>query len=199
MLIDKKREEMYYNCRMRKKAIDKKIMIIRAILVVPPILIFAFTAIEIVMSMLGDAAILATGAGLYGYAVVGTSAFYMLDIIGCVILGAIGIGLSFLEAEFFIKNGIIMYTVSGVFFLILLFVFGYLPVLTYTILSGIGIPLTIWCRKLIAQDRKMSKLDGYPHFNPLLIKHTDKPFAPPTKEEFDGMTPDERIMYEREH
>lgn len=199
MLIDKKREEMYNNCRIRKKAIDKKIMIIRAILVIPPLLIFAFTAVEIVMSMVGDAAVLATGAGLYGYQVMGTSAFYILDIICCAVLAAIGIGIVFFETDFMVKNGVALYAASIALFFILLFVFSYTSLLTYAILAIIGIPLTIWAKKLIAEDRKMKMLDGYPHFNPMLMKHTDVPFTPATSEELEGMSADERIMYEREH
>ncbi len=199
MLIDKKREEMYNNCRIRKKAIDKKIMIIRAILVIPPLLIFAFTAVEIVMSMVGDAAILATGAGLYGYQVMGTSGFYILDLICCAALAAVGIGIVFLEMDYIVKKGVILYAVLAALFFILLFISGYTSVLTYAILSVIGIPLTIWAKKLIAENDRMKMLDGYPHFNPLLMKHTDVPFVPATSDELDEMSADERIMYEREH
>jgi len=199
MLIDKKREEMYYNCRMRKKAIDKKIMVIRAILVIPPLLIFASTVIDIIMSMVGDAAILATGAGLYGYEVMGTSVFYILDLICCAVLAAIGIGIVFFEADFMVKNGVALYAACIALFFILLFVFSYISLLTYAILAIIGIPLTIWAKKLIAENNRMKMLDGYPHFNPLLMKHTDVPFTPPTKEELDEMSAEDRIMYEREH
>ena len=199
MLIDKKREEMYYNCRMRKKAIDKKIMIIRGLLVIPPLLIFASTVIDIIMSMVGDAAVLATGAGLYGYEVVGTSAFYILDLICCAALAAVGIGIVFFEADFFVRKGVVLYAVSAVLFFILLFVFSYTSLLTYAILAIIGIPLTIWAKKLIAENDRMKMLDGYPHFNPALMKHTDVPFTPPTKEELDKMSAEDRIMYEREH
>lgn len=199
MLIDKKREEMYYNCRMRKKSIDKKIAVIRAVLVIPPLLIFAFTVVDILMSMVGEAAILATGAGLYGYEVVGTSFLYMLDLVCCAALAAIGIGIVFLEADFMVKKGVALYAALAGLFLILLLVSGYIPVLTYFILALIGIPFTLWAKGLIAEDKKMSALDGYPHFNTTLMKHTDVPFTPPSQEEIDGMSPDERIMYEREH
>lgn len=199
MLIDKKREEMYYNCRMRKKAIDKKIMVIRAILVILPLLIFASIVIDIIMSMVGDAAILATGAGLYGYEVMGTSGFYILDLICCAVLAAIGIGIVFFEADFMVKNGVALYAASIALFFILLFVFSYTSLLTYAILAIIGIPLTIWAKKLIAENDRMKMLDGYPHFNPMLMKHTDVPFTPPTKEELDEMSAEDRIMYEREH
>ncbi len=199
MLIDKKREEMYNNCRTRKKAIDKKMAVIRAILVIPPLLIFAFTAVEIVMSMVGDAAILATGAGLYGYQVMGTSAFYILDLICCAALAAVGIGIVFFEADYFVRKGVILYAVLAALFFILLFVSSYTSLLTYAVLAIIGIPLTIWAKRLIAENDRMKMLDGYPHFNPMLMKHTDVPFVPPTKEELDEMSADERIMYERGH
>ena len=199
MLIDKKREEMYFNCRMRKKKLDKNLAIVRAILIVPPVLLFISTAVDIIMSMLGDAAVLATGAGLYGYTVIGTSALYLLDLIICAGLALLAACLTIFRTEAVLQRGTLIYVGAAVIFMVLLIALDYTPMLIYLILAIIGIPVSIFNKKLIEEDVRMSTLDGYPHFDSSLIKHTDVPFVPPSKEELDNMTPDERIMYERTH
>lgn len=199
MLIDKKREEMYFNCRMRKKAIDKKMAVIRAILFTPPALILISTVIDIAMSLMGDAAILATGAGLYGYEVMGTSPMYLLDIICSGALIAMALGVSFFGTEYLLQKSPYIYSGLIVLFFILLLVSGYVPMITFALLAAIAIPLSVWNKKLVAEEKEMRTLDGYPHFNPALIKHTDTPFVPATKDELDEMSAEDRIMYEREH
>lgn len=199
MLIDKKREEMYFNCRMRKKDIDKKMAVIRAILFIPPALILIGAVIDIAMSVLGDAAILATGAGLYGYEVMGTSPMYLLDIICSGALIAMALGVSFFGTEYLMQKSPYIYSGLVVLFFILLLVSGYVPMTIFALLAAIAIPLSIWNKKLAAEEREMRTLDGYPHFNPALIKHTDTPFVPATKDELDEMSAEDRIMYEREH
>lgn len=199
MLIDKKREEMYFNCRMRKKKLDKNLAIVRAILIVPPVLLFISTAVDIIMSMLGDAAVLATGAGLYGYEIVGTSAIYLLDLIICAGLAALAACLTIFRTEYVLQRGVWIYVGAAVILMILLLTLDYPILLIYLLLAIIGIPVSIFNKKLIEEDVRMSTLDGYPHFDSSLIKHTDVPFVPASQEELDNMTPDERIMYERTH
>lgn len=200
MLIDKKREEMYYNCRMRKKKLDYKFAVVRAVLIIPPLLIFAGTVLDIVMSMIGDAAVLATGVGLYGvYDSNGPSILSLLDLIITAAMTLFAVCLTIFRTEYALKKAVPIYIFAAFACLVLLFVLDYIPMSIYFILSAIGIPAAIFNKKLIEEDNRMSMLDGYPHFNPLLIKHTDTPFVPPTQEELDGMSADERIMYEREH
>ena len=199
MLIDKKREEMYFNCRMRKKDIDKKMAVIRAILFIPPALILIGAVIDIAMSLLSDAAILATGAGLYGYEVAGTSPMYLLDIICSGALIAVALGVSFFGTEYLLQKSPYIYSGLVVLFFILLLVSGYVPMTIFALLAAIAIPLSVWNKKLVAEEKEMRTLDGYPHFNPALIKHTDTPFVPATKDELDEMSAEDRIMYEREH
>lgn len=200
MLIDKKREEMYFNCRMRKKKLDYKLAVVRAILIVPPLLLFVSIVVDIIMSMLGDAAVLATGAGLYGvHDSNGPPVILLLDIIITAGMALFAIFLTIFRNEFAMKKAVIVYSSATAVCLLILFVFDYIPMLIYAILSVIAIPFSIWDKKLVEEDRRMSMLDGYPHFNPMLMKHTDVPFVPPSQEEFDEMSAEDRIMYEREH
>lgn len=199
MLIDKKREEMYYNCRMRKKAIDTKMAVIRALLFIPPALILIGAIGDIAMAVLTDTTILMTGAGLYGYEVTGTSPMYLLDIISSGTLITISLCISFFRTDNIIRKSPYIYLILTILFLVLMFLSDYPLMLVCTALSATGIPLSVWNKKLIAEDNKMSTLEGYPHFNPLFMKNTDTPFVPATNEEIDGMSADERIMYEREH
>lgn len=200
MLIDKKREEMYFNCRMRKKKLDYKLAVVRAILIVPPLLLFVSIVVDIIMSMVGDAAVLATGAGLYGvHDSNGPPVILLLDIIITAGMALFAIFLTIFRNEFAMKKAVIVYSSAIAVCLLILFVFDYIPMLIYAILSFIAIPFSIWDKKLVEEDRRMSMLDGYPHFNPMLMKHTDVPFVPPSQEEFDEMSAEDRIMYEREH
>ncbi len=200
MLIDKKREEMYFNCRMRKKNLDKKMAVIRAILIVPPLLLFISIAGSVVMSMLGDAAVLATGVGLYGvYDSNGPSILTLLDLIITAAMAFFAVCLTIFRTEFVVAKAVLIYSSAAFALLLLMFVTDYIPLLIYALLAVIAIPLSIWNKKLFAEDDRMSMLDGYPHFDTSLMRHNDVPFTPATRNELDGMSADERIMYEREH
>ena len=164
MLIDKKREEMYFNCRMRKKAIDKKTAVIRAILFIPPVLILASTVIDIAMSILGDAAILATGAGLYGYEVAGTSPMYLLDIICSGALIAMSLGISFFRTESLIQKSPFIYSGLALVILVLLLISDYSPLIIYVLLAAIAVPLSVWNKKLIAEEKNNEHSGRLPSF-----------------------------------
>ena len=164
MLIDKKREEMYFNCRMRKKAIDKKTAVIRAILFIPPVLILASTVIDIAMSILGDAAILATGAGLYGYKVTGSSPIYLLDIICSGALIAMSLGISFFRTESLIQKSPFIYSGLALVILVLLLISDYSPLIIYVLLAAIAVPLSVWNKKLIAEEKNNEHSGRLPSF-----------------------------------
>ncbi len=197
MLVDKKREKMYYECLERKKKLDRKLAAARGILLVPPLLLLIGLIIMLFMLMFSDIFVMAAGALIYGYQSKGASIVFLFDFIVYSGFALMAANLTVFRTKFFLDKCVIIYSAGiCVSFLALIF-FGYNPV--YLVLSVVSLLTGLWNRRLVAEDEKMSLLDGYPHFDPALMRHTDVPFVPPTKEELDGMTADERIMYEREH
>lgn len=199
MLNDKKRENMYFNCRMRKKEVDKKLRVVRAALLVPPALMLASAVIEIIMSTLGETVILVSGAAYaFGYDFVGIG---LLPLFNIIISGAICfvvVNLTIFNSDWAKRSGIIIYSGGLIVFLIITLFFNLaFAFLFYIAYFAIGIAL-IWAFKQVKkEDDELSRLDGYPHFNSLLIKNTDEPYI--TKEDagYEDMTPEERIMFER--
>ena len=74
---------------------------------------------------------------------------------------------------------------------------SYIVAVLFIILSAASFVLNYIYKKLEKEDDELKTLDGYPHFNPLL---TSKIKASETarKKYPTDMTPEERIMYERE-
>jgi len=197
MLNDKKRENMYFNCRMRKKKIDKEIWMVRSVLLVPPLFMLASAIIEIVLSLLGDTAVLMTGAGAYGYEVMGTSLTNLFTIL---MNGGICLFVAFLtvfDSEPARRFGLYIYIGAAFIFLMLTVLWDFFMFGFYFLYFSVGIALVMAYKKLYAEDKKLSVLDGYPHFNSLLMKDTDEADITPEAAGYDDMTPDERIMFER--
>ncbi len=197
MLVDKKREDMYFKCLMHKKKLDRKLSIAKAIILVPSLLLLIGTVIFLIMLMFSDILVMGAGAIFYGYQSKGAPIPFFFDLIvfsGYIFLG---INLTIFKTEFFLKKFPIIYASAIFVFFLSNIIFGYNPI--YLIIGIVSLLTALWNKKLIEEDNQMSTLDGYPHFNPTLMKHTDTPFVPPTKEELDEMSADERIMYEREH
>ena len=197
MLIDKKREKMFFQCRERKKKLDCKLAIAKAALIVPPILMLAGTILDVLLSFFGDTAILLTGAGLWGFKVAGSSIMNLIIILASAGLVLYAACLTIFKDE---KPRKLIFTVYvAAFFIALLFLifFRAFDMAFFCAYSIFAIPVARWNESLLKIDEEMSTLDGYPHFNPMLMADNESPDKKVSAEEIDNMTPDERIMFER--
>lgn len=198
MLNDKKRENMYFNCRIRKKKIDKQIWITRSGLLLPPLFMLISTIVGVVLSLLGDTAVLLTGAGTMGYQVMGTSITNLFTILMNVGICLFVAFLTVFDAEWARRFSYIIYAGGAlIFFLLSAFFNAFTTFGFYFLYFGFGLLFIKLYKSLYAEDKKLSTLDGYPHFNSLLMKNNDEPEITPESANYDGMTPDERIMFER--
>lgn len=199
MLNDKKREKMYFNCRMRKKKIDKQIWLVRSALLIPPLYMLISSIVGVIISIFADTVILMTGAGLWGYQAMGSSISNLFTIL---MNGGICLFVAFLtvfDSEWARKFASIIYIFGAVGFFLISAVFNaFFSLSFYFLYFAFGIPLIMFYKSLYAEDKKLSVLDGYPHFNALLINDTDEAKITPEQAGYDDMSPEERIMFERE-
>lgn len=197
MLIDKKREQMYERCREEKNKLDKNMAGARAILMLPPAYLLLSALFDTIISFLGEAAIIVASAG-NEYAVIGASIVNLFSILG-------GGGLFYFVALLTVfKNPIArrhivtVNVAAALIFTVLAVGFGYFELLAFTGYCIIAIPISYWNETLIKKDESMSTLDGYPHFNIAMIKHTESPKVEYTKEQLAEMDDYDRIMLERD-
>ncbi len=197
MIIDRKREEMLARCRERKYVLDKKLGVVRAFLMVPPGLYCIFILMWVLASVLSDATALLTGAGWWGFKVRGSSVSNLFAIIECLWLVFLASGLNIWRTELIRRRKLFFYI--GTFFigLLLIAVFRCLSVCIPPIMAIVAIPFIYESEKLVREDEAMSTLEGYPHFNPTLMRNTIIPDSNVSQETIDNMTPDERIEFER--
>ena len=198
MIIDKKREEMFFRCRMRKKKLDTKLNVVKALLVLPPAFFLVSKVVEIIMSMFGDAASMATGALFYGYNSGNAPFSSLLFIIGSAVLFLSAICITIFDTEEIKKHILKIYPSIALLFIIFGIVFKDVELYIIVAMAVLALPLGLYNNTLKKEDLAMSKLEGYTHFNPIYMENRDTSIPKVTKEEFDGMTDDERIMFERD-
>lgn len=197
MLIDKKKEEMFIRCREHKKTVDKKLAAIRAALLIPPAIIIAVTVINVILNLLSEASILMTGAGWWGYKVNGSSIVNLFIIIAGLWLIFLCAAINIWRMENIRKKKVFFYLATfGVCFLMCLM--GMLSMITPGLVALMSLPLSFMNEKYVKEDEAMSTLEGYPHFNPILIRNTLVPSEKTSEAKINEMTPDEKIMFERE-
>ncbi len=198
MLIDKKREKMYERCRDEKRELDKKLNVLKAILMFPPAFLAISALVDTIMSIFGETAILMTGAGNYGYQVMGASISNLFIILGGVGLFLFCAFLTVFRTPLARKHIWTVYCTSILLFAILAIVFVNFDLAVFCTYSIVAIPLSLWNEKLVKKDEAMSTLDGYPHFNIALIKDTERPKEHFTEEQLEEMDEYDRIMLERD-
>ncbi len=198
MLIDKKREEMFFRCRMRKKKLDLKMNLARSFLILPPTLYLIFTVIDVFMNIFSDVTVLATGAIFYGYDSKGSPFASFLTIIGCIGLILLAACITIFDTDKIKIHTVKIYTGATLLYILFGVIFKAFDPLIVALFALCALPLAFWHNKLKEEDYAMSSLDGYPHFNTLLLINNDTPVPVVTKEQLDGMTDDERIMFERD-
>ena len=150
------------------------------------------------MMTLRESVILVSGAAFaFGYDFVGIGLLPLFNILVCGAICYVVASLTVFNSDWAKQRGIIIYSVGLIFFLIIILFDLQLSFFFYIAYFSTGIAL-IWAfKKVKKEDDELSKLDGYPHFNSLLIKNNDEPMVTREQAGYDDMTPEERIMFER--
>lgn len=196
LIIDKKRTAMYDQCRERKKALDKKMAMVRGALMIPPLVVAVSSVIMMFMHLLRGTLAAVTMADQWGFVDMPPSVTIAIGFFSGAAFTIFAACLTVFRTPAVMKYRIpilISGIIAGVLLSLLVLTKETVFIAVY---SAVAIPVSSLNEKLFKEEEQMSRLDGYPHFNPLLIRHTETPYesrAVPT----DDMTPDERIMYER--
>lgn len=196
MLIDKKREKMYERCREEKQKLDKNLNIAKSILMIPPALLAIRAIADTIISLLGETAILLTGAA--DYEIVGASIGNLFSILGGVGLFLFTACLTIFRTPLARKHIWTVNCAVSLLFSILAIVFRNFELAAFPVYCLLAIPVGLWNEKLVKKDEVMSTMDGYPHFNIAMIKHTEKPRVEFTEEQLAEMDDYDRIMLERD-
>ncbi len=187
---------MYDRCRERKKALDKKMAMVRGALLIPPLAVAVSSVIMMFMHLFRGTLAAVTMADQWGFVDMPPSVTLLIGLISGAALTIFAACLTVFRTPEALKYRIpilISGIIAGVLLCLLVFAMETVFIVVY---SAVAIPVSSFNEKLFKEEEQMSRLDGYPHFNPLLIRHTETPYeakAVPT----DDMTPDERIMLER--
>lgn len=207
MIIDPKLEKMFRQCHERKMRLDRKRKLIRAAMFGPPALLALLCFIHMIMAFVSGVMIVFAGGFLGVYPDIpcfilsvitslfvagqtmldsktlmeGASKFYPL--------AAVAYGVSF-SYTFPIYRGAVI-DIPGVTILL-----GQFLMVISCVLSTV---LSIIYKQLYAENEMLRTLKGYPHFNPVLMREADlhEEDAPDRKPP-EEMTPDERLMWERD-
>lgn len=198
MLIDSKREKMFHSCRERKKKLDFKMNFFKNILIVPSALLLLSVIFNILTNLLSDSTFMLTGAFLYGAKLYGAPISALIAFLGYFGYLLFGIFYAILKNDF-VKRRFIGLHAAGIALSLPLIAAGLTMGFIFIILSAVDILCCFVLDRLHKQDEQMSLLEGYPHFNPLLMTDREEPFVPKASDELSEMTPEERIMYEREN
>lgn len=217
MLIDKKREKMFDNCRRIKMRLDKKLAAVRATLLVPPLLVGIVSAVIIAMYLFRAVLYLSSGALTQGAIAGGVNPIWFLNLLFCSFLAVFASLLTIFKNEKALKyyKTVYLLTACTAFVLALLTgipaavlaskrsllsnILSFLETFFVPICCALSIIPAEINSELIKKDMELSMLDGYPHFNPTLMRDNERAKKEISKEELEKMTPEERIMYEREN
>lgn len=203
-MVDPKLQRMFDRCQAHKHEIDKKRRLIRAAMFFPPALLAVLCFIHMVLSVVSGI-LIAMGGGMMG----GFSAapFFILSVAIAVFVS----GETLLENKALIDASDKFYPIAAVvcaFAFVLaaymgagdllgvVIIFGQLGMVFSCVLSMI---LNIFYKRLYAENEMLRTLKGYPHFNILLLTEADlREKDVPDHKPLEEMTPDERLMHERD-
>lgn len=190
MYIDKKTEENYAKLREHKENIDKRMKIISGLMVAMPIFVIV---VALIATFPEAARRILTDSHRTSY-----RRRRRHSPASALVLCIFALSEALAGTKMPTKAAPFIY--FGEFVLgILMFIKGsYIVAVLFIILSAASFVLNYIYKKLEKEDDELKTLDGYPHFNPLL---TSKIKASETarKKYPTDMTPEERIMYEREN
>lgn len=197
MIVDPKLEKMFHNCHERKQRIDKSMRRLRAIMFCPPALAAIIAFLNYAMKILSGTMLMFLNGKQDASIMVGPVTFFI-----SIVMAVFAACETLLEMEKLINISHFFYPASGI---ALLAVFIMLPaeqssicalLIFYSLVASI---LNIFFRKLHEENEMLKPLKGYPHFNILLMNEKDLKEMEETPTNTEEMSPDERLMYERDH
>lgn len=199
MVTDKKLVLMYEQCRKHKKELDKRRYLIRAIMFMPPALTSILIFLSYVASLIAGAGIMLGGGSQTG------GGINPLVFIHALVVAVFAAGEVVLETKDMIDVSHIFYPCAAIAALLFGAITGltsngiiFLVFLIYDILLCL---VNIVFKSCYAENEMLRTLDGYPHFNVMLLSQNEengKVVPKKSEEELAEMSEDERLMYERD-
>lgn len=202
MITDKKLVNMYEQCRAHKRSLDKKRVAMRAVMFLPPVLACVSIFASYLISLLGGAVIM-IGGGIQSNDELNAFCF-----IHAFVMAIFSAGEVVLEMKQLISVSHIAYPAASITAMVLgciLLFFGdpisgvvFFAFSVYNLLMSIA---NIFFKRFYEENEMLKTLDGYPHFNILLMSKKEengKLVPDKSEEEIAQMSPDERLMYERD-
>ncbi len=197
MIVDPKLEKMFNKCHERKQRIDKSMRRLRAAIFCPPALAAIIAFLNYAIRILSGTMIMFLNGKQDASIIVGPVTFLI-----SIVMAVFAACETMLEMEKLINVSHYFFPASGI---ALLAVFIMLPaeqswicalLIFYSPVASI---LNIFFRKLHEENEMLKPLKGYPHFNILLLNEKDLKDVEETPSNTEEMSPDERLMYERDH
>lgn len=202
MITDKKLVNMYEQCRAHKRSLDKKRAAMRAVMFLPPAIACLSIFGSYLMSLISDFVIM-TGGGVQNGGGINVFCF-----IHAFIMAVFAAGEVVLEMKQLISVSHIAYPVASITAMVLgciLLFFGdpisgiiFIVFSIYNLLMSIA---NIFFKRFYEENEMLKMLDGYPHFNVMLLNQNeedDKLVPKKSEEEIAQMSSAERLMYERD-
>ncbi|MCM1334651.1 MAG: hypothetical protein NC084_08920 [Bacteroides sp.] len=198
MIIDPKLERMFHQCHEHKQQLDKKRAAIRAVMFCPPALIAAGIFLSMVMQFFKGLIWMAAQAD-------SEPSVPILAFFAAILLGVFIAGETMIENNALIENSTKFYTgaaVASTGAAALSFASGGSSgalLLSLALLCVVDLPLDLVFKRLHAENEMLKPLKGYPHFNPLLMSDAElREAVTPDRKPLDELSPDERLMRERD-
>lgn len=202
MITDKKLVNMYEQCRAHKRSLDKKRAAMRAVMFLPPALVCVSIFVSYLASLFGGAMIMIGGGAQSG------GAINPLCFIHAFVMAIFAAGEVVLEMKQLISVSHIAYPAAAIAAMILgsaVVFFGdpigglvFFVFLIYDVLMYVA---NIFFKRFYEENEMLKTLDGYPHFNVMLLNQNEengKLVPKKSEEEIAQMSSDERLMYERD-
>lgn len=202
MITDKKLVNMYEQCRAHKRSLDKKRAAMRAVMFLPPAIACLSIFGSYLMSLISDFVIM-TGGGVQNGGGINVFCF-----IHAFIMAVFAAGEVVLEMKQLISVSHIAYPVASITAMVLgciLLFFGdpisgiiFIAFSIYNLLMSIA---NIFFKRFYEEIEMLKTLDGYPHFNVMLLNQNEengKLVPKKSEEEITQMSADKRLMYERD-
>ncbi len=202
MITDKKMVNMYEQCRAHKRSLDKKRAAMRAVMFLPPAIACLSIFGSYLMSLISDFVIM-TGGGVQNGGGINVFCF-----IHAFIMAVFAAGEVVLEMKQLISVSHIAYPVASITAMVLgciLLFFGdpisgiiFIVFSIYNLLMSIA---NIFFKRFYEENEMLKMLDGYPHFNVMLLNQNEengKLVPKKSEEEITQMSADKWLMYERD-
>lgn len=202
MTTDKKMVNMYEQCRAHKRSLDKKRAAMRAVMFLPPAIACLSIFGSYLMSLISGFVIMTGGGAQNGG---GINVFCFIH---AFIMAIFAAGEVVLEMKQLISVSNIAYPVASITAMVLgciLLFFGdpisgiiFIAFSIYNLLMSVA---NIFFKRFYEENEMLKTLDGYPHFNVMLLNQNeedDKLVPKKSEAEITQMGADKWLMYERD-